>query len=119
MDKVLKKLFPYTLVFVGAFFLAPAIAYCMNLDEDAYTRVMLFLVMSFHPGVTFFSGLLFALRNGFRWFFFLDVGIIALLAYLFFLGPQLLFFVVAPLVGALVGCLVGSILKKHFDEMYL
>ena len=117
--KTLKKLFPYNIVLIAAFFIPPLIASSME-DEARVMFLLLFSLLRINPSVSFFTAVVFGLKNGFRSVYPAMVGVWFLFAILiFFFASAFLLYLCIYIASAAAGCYLGSLFKERHDEMYL
>lgn len=119
LTKTLKKLFPYNIVLIAAFFIPPLIAASME-DEARITFLLIFSLLRINPSVSFFTALVFGIRNGFKGVYPAIVGVWFLFAILvFFFASVFLLYLSIYVASAAAGCYLGSLFKERHDEMYL
>ena len=118
LAKTAKKLFPYNLVIIVAFFLLPVIA-SFEQSEDAASTILILSLLKFNPEISFICAMVFGAKNGFKWTFSLVPGMWFLLTIFFFFDLSFFLFLLIYMVCALAGCWFGSLFKSHIDEMYL
>lgn len=118
LAKKAKKLFPYNLVLIAAFFLLP-VAASFEQNEEAVSVILIISLLKVNPEISFIAAAVFGAKNGFKWTFSLLPGGWFLLAIFFFFNLSFFFFLFIYMVCALAGCWFGSLFKSHIDEMYL
>ena len=116
--KILKKLFPFTIILILVYFIPP-IFILLQQDEDVVGRMLMADLMILNPGISFITAMLFGFRNGFHWYFLLLVIILFFLCLLLVYGFSFFSFLLIYGVAALLGLYLGKVLKENRDEMYL
>lgn len=119
LAKTAKKLFPYNLVILLAFFLLPVLA-SFQQNEETVSLILILSLLKVNPEISFICAAVFGAKNGFKWSFPLVPGGWFLLAiFFFFFSLSFFLFLFIYMVCALAGCWFGSLFKSHIDEMYL
>jgi len=119
LAKTAKKLFPYNIIIIVAFFLLPVVASFAQ-NEDTASAIMIISLLKVNPEISFITAAVFGAKNGFKWTFPLVAGGWFLLTmFLFFFYLPFFLFLFLYMACALAGCWFGSLFKSHIDEMYL
>lgn len=116
--KILKQLFPFTIVLI-LFYFIPPIFILLQEEEEIIGRLLTADLMMLNPGISFFTALLFGVRRGFHWYFVLLVVILFFLCILLIYGFSFSGFLLIYGVAAMLGLYLGKTLKEGRDEMYL
>ena len=116
--KILKKLFPYSILMVLVYFVPPVFILAQE-NEELLQRMLTGTLIILNPGISFFAGLLFGVKNGFHWYFVLMTTILFLLCLLLIYGFALSSFLLIYAVVVMVGLYLGKCFKDGMDEMYL
>ena len=83
--KILKKLFPFTIILILVYFVPP-IFILVQQEEEVIERMLTADLMILNPGISFIAAMAFGVRNGFHWYFVLLVVILFFLCLLFIYG---------------------------------
>ena len=83
--KILKKLFPFTIILILVYFVPP-IFILVQQEEEVIERMLTADLMILNPGISFIASMAFGVRNGFHWYFVLLVVILFFLCLLFIYG---------------------------------
>ena len=86
--KILKKLFPFTIILILVYFVPP-IFILVQQEEEVIERMLTADLMILNPGISFIAAMAFGVRNGFHWYFVLLVVILFFLCLLFRLSAHL------------------------------
>ncbi|RGQ35697.1 hypothetical protein DWY99_12280 [[Clostridium] leptum] len=116
--KILKKLFPFTIILILVYFVPP-IFILVQQEEEIIERMLTADLMILNPGISFIAAMAFGVRNGFHWYFVLLVVILFFLCLLFIYGFSFFGFLLIYGVAAILGLYLGKSLKEGRDEMYL
>ena len=116
--KILKKLFPFTIILILVYFVPP-IFILVQQEEEVIERMLTADLMILNPGISFIAAMAFGVRNGFHWYFVLLVVILFFLCLLFIYGFSFFGFLLISGVAAILGQALGKSLKEGRDEMYL
>ena len=82
--KILKKLFPFTIILILVYFVPP-IFILVQQEEEVIERMLTADLMILNPGISFIASMAFGVRNGFHWYFVLLVVILFFLCHLWLL----------------------------------
>ena len=66
--KILKKLFPFTIILILVYFVPP-IFILVQQEEEVIERMLTADLMILNPGISFIASMAFGVRNGFHWYF--------------------------------------------------
>ncbi len=116
--KILKKLFPFTIILILVYFIPPVFI-LLQQEEEIIERMLTADLMILNPGISFISAMAFGVRNGYHWYFILLVTILFFLCLLFIYGFSFFGFLLIYVVAAMLGLYLGKSLKEGRDEMYL
>lgn len=116
--KILKKLFPFTIILILVYFIPPVFILVQQ-EEEVIERMLTADLMILNPGISFIAAMAFGVRNGFHWYFVLLVVILFFLCLLFIYGFSFFGFLLIYGVAAILGLSLGKSLKEGRDEMYL
>lgn len=116
--KILKKLFPFTIILILVYFLPP-IFILFQQEEEAIERMLTADLMILNPGISFFTAMVFGVKYGYHWYFVLLVAILFFLCILLIYGFSFFGFLLIYCVAAIIGLYFGKSLKEGRDEMYL
>lgn len=116
--KILKKLFPFTIILILVYFIPP-IFVLLQQDDETIGRMLTADLMILNPGMSFFTALMFGVRHGFHWYFVLLVVLLFFLCILLIYGFSFAGFLLIYGGAAMLGLYLGKSLKDGRDEMYL
>ena len=83
--KILRKLFPFTIILILVYFVPP-IFILVQQEEEVIERMLTADLMILNPGISFIAAMAFGVRNGFHWYFVLLVVILFFLCLLLIYG---------------------------------
>lgn len=116
--KILKKLFPYTLILTVVYFAVPAFILFQQ-EEELVQRLLVGDMMLIKPAVSFFTALWFGVKQGRQWYFVLLVAILFLLCMLLLYGFSYFSYLILYCAAAALGLYLGSKAKEGMDQGYL
>ena len=114
MEEILKKVFiekyKYSIVIAISYYILPFSVYIVPV-EDPFDRAILFayIVLAVIPLVL---SIIFAIRNGFYWYFSFRIFILCL-AYMLFTGISILMFCAGYFIVSVIGQCIGAFIRDH------
>ena len=117
MEEILKKVFiekyKYSIVIAISYYIVPFAVYIVPV-EDPVDRAILFayIVMAVIPLILLVLSIIFAMSNGFYWYFSFRIFILCL-AYMLFTGISILMFCAGYFIVSVIGQCIGAFIRDH------
>ena len=117
MEEILKKVFiekyKYSIVIAISYYILPFLVYIVPV-EDPFDRAILFayIVIAVIPLILLVLSIIFAIRNGFYWYFSFRVFILCL-AYMIFTGASIFIYCGILFIVSLTGQSIGAFIRTH------
>ena len=117
MEEILKKVFiekyKYSIVIAISYYILPFLVYVVPV-EDPFDRAILFayIVIAAIPLILLVLSIIFAVRNGFHWYFSFRIFILCL-AYMVFTGISILMFCAGYFIVSVIGQCIGAFIRDH------
>ena len=113
MKKVFIEKYKYSIVIAISYYILPFSVYIVPV-EDPFDRAILFayIVIAVIPLILLVLSIIFAIRNGFYWYFSFRIFILCL-AYMLFTGIGILMFCVGYFIVSLTGQSIGASIRTH------
>ena len=117
MEEILRKIliekYKYTVVIAVSYYILPFLIYLIPVD-DPFDRAILFayIVIAVIPLILLVLSIIFAIRNGFYWYFSFRIFILCL-AYMLFTGISILMFCVGYFIVSVIGQCIGAFIRDH------
>ena len=120
MEEILKKVFiekyKYSIVIAISYYILPFLVYIVQV-EDPFDRAILFayIVIAVIPLILLVLSIIFAIRNGFHWYFSFRIFILCLayMLYMLFTGISILMFCVGYFIVSVIGQCIGAFIRDH------
>lgn len=117
MEEILRNVFiekyKYSIVIAISYYILPFLVYIVPV-EDPFDRAILFayIVLAVIPLILLVLSIIFAIRNGFYWYFSFRIFILCL-AYMLFTGISILMFCVGYFIVSIIGQCIGAFIREH------
>ena len=117
MEEIFKKVsidkYKYSIVIAISYYILPFSVYIVPV-EDPFDRAILFayIVIAVIPLILLVLSIIFAIRNGFYWYFSFRIFILYL-AYMLFTGISILMFCVGYFIVSVIGQCIGAFIRDH------
>ena len=113
MKKVFIEKYKYSIVIAISYYILPFLVYVVPV-EDPFDRAILFayIVMAVIPLILLVLSIIFAMDNGFHWYFSFRVFILCL-AYMIFTGAGIFIYCGILFIVSLTGQSIGAFIRTH------
>ena len=117
MEEILRKIliekYKYTVVIAVSYYILPFLIYLIPVD-DPFDRMTLFAlaVIAVIPFILLVLSIIFAMSNGFYWYFSFRIFILCL-AYMLFTGIGILMFCAGYFIVSVIGQCIGAFIRDH------
>lgn len=113
LRKILIEKYKYTVVIAVSYYILPFLIYLIPVD-DPFDRMTLFAlaVIAVIPFILLVLSIIFAMDNGFHWYFSFRVFILCL-AYMIFTGAGIFIYCGILFIISLTGQSIGAFIRTH------